>query len=77
MKLTTHLTALALGAAMTLGAAATTMAQDIKFFTIGTGGTAYTYYPVGGVIAKQQERKYINYLIVKSSKLIYDWTIVT
>jgi len=27
------------------------MAQDIKFFTIGTGGTAYTYYPVGGMIA--------------------------
>jgi len=26
-------------------------AQEIKFFTIGTGGTAYTYYPVGGVIA--------------------------
>ncbi len=27
------------------------VAQDIKFFTIGTGGTAFTYYPVGGVIA--------------------------
>ncbi len=27
------------------------MAQEIKFFTIGTGGTAYTYYPVGGMIA--------------------------
>jgi len=26
-------------------------AQEIRFFTIGTGGTAYTYYPVGGVIA--------------------------
>ncbi len=26
-------------------------AQDLKFFTIGTGGTAATYYPVGGVIA--------------------------
>jgi len=48
---TRHLTALALGAAVTLGGAATTMAQDLKFFTIGTGGTAYTYYPVGGVIA--------------------------
>jgi hypothetical protein len=32
-----------------LGTAAS--AQDLKFFTIGTGGTAYTYYPVGGVIA--------------------------
>ncbi len=27
------------------------VAQELKFFTIGTGGTAYTYYPVGGVIA--------------------------
>ena len=26
-------------------------AQELKFFTIGTGGTAYTYYPMGGVIA--------------------------
>jgi TRAP transporter TAXI family solute receptor len=26
-------------------------AQELKFFTIGTGGTAFTYYPVGGVIA--------------------------
>jgi TRAP transporter TAXI family solute receptor len=24
---------------------------DLTFFTIGTGGTAYTYYPVGGMIA--------------------------
>ncbi len=29
----------------------TAQAQDITFFTIGTGGTSYTYYPVGGVIA--------------------------
>ncbi|MEL6751245.1 MAG: TAXI family TRAP transporter solute-binding subunit [Pseudomonadota bacterium] len=42
----------AAAAAMSVGAfAATVQAQDIKFFTIGTGGTAYTYYPVGGVIA--------------------------
>ncbi|MFT6774847.1 MAG: TRAP transporter TAXI family solute receptor [Paracoccaceae bacterium] len=40
--------ALAAGVAVT-GASA--MAQDLQFFTIGTGGTAYTYYPVGGVIA--------------------------
>lgn len=26
-------------------------AQEPKFFTIGTGGTAYTYHPVGGMIA--------------------------
>jgi TRAP-type uncharacterized transport system substrate-binding protein len=27
------------------------LAQDIKFFRIGTGGTAGTYYPIGGLIA--------------------------
>ena len=27
------------------------VAQEIQFFRIGTGGTAGTYYPVGGVIA--------------------------
>ena len=27
------------------------VAQDIKFFRIGTGGTAGTYYPIGGMIA--------------------------
>ncbi|MGE5338673.1 MAG: TAXI family TRAP transporter solute-binding subunit [Gemmatimonadota bacterium] len=37
-----------LAGALALGAAA---AQDIKFFRIGTGGTAGTYYPVGGLIA--------------------------
>ncbi|WP_085126092.1 TAXI family TRAP transporter solute-binding subunit [Tistlia consotensis] len=26
-------------------------AQDLKFFRIGTGGTAGTYYPIGGLIA--------------------------
>lgn len=42
------------GTALTLGlatAAFSAQAQDITFFTIGTGGTSYTYYPVGGVIA--------------------------
>ena len=42
---------LAFAAAVVTGAASIASAQDIKFFTIGTGGTAYTYYPVGGVIA--------------------------
>lgn len=42
---------MAAGAAMVVGLASITSAQDLKFFTIGTGGTAYTYYPVGGVIA--------------------------
>jgi hypothetical protein len=41
----------AVAAILTGGLAAPTLAQDLKFFTIGTGGTAYTYYPVGGVIA--------------------------
>ena len=40
----------ALSAVMALGLAGNASAQDINFFTIGTGGTAYTYYPVGGVI---------------------------
>lgn len=31
--------------------AGSAVAQEISFFTIGTGGTAYTYYPVGGMIA--------------------------
>ena len=43
--------ALVLGAGLAVGLAAAAAAQDIKFFTIGTGGTAYTYFPVGGVIA--------------------------
>jgi len=27
------------------------VSSELTFFTIGTGGTAYTYYPVGGMIA--------------------------
>ncbi len=42
---------IAVTAAVVVGATTLASAQDIKFFTIGTGGTAYTYYPVGGVIA--------------------------
>lgn len=41
----------AVTAVLALGMAGTTLAQDLTFFTIGTGGTSYTYYPVGGVIA--------------------------
>ncbi|MEQ8653983.1 MAG: TAXI family TRAP transporter solute-binding subunit [Kiloniellales bacterium] len=33
------------------GIAGASSAQELKFFTIGTGGTAYTYYPIGGLIA--------------------------
>lgn len=45
--------ALAVAALGCIGAAGlpTASAQDIKFFRIGTGGTAGTYYPVGGLIA--------------------------
>lgn len=43
--------AMAVGAALVAGLGSMAFAQDLKFFTIGTGGTAYTYYPVGGVIA--------------------------
>ena len=45
------LKAVAVGAVLVTGLATAAVAQDLKFFTIGTGGTAYTYYPVGGVIA--------------------------
>lgn len=41
----------AIAAALVLGTGIAASAQELKFFTIGTGGTAYTYYPVGGVIA--------------------------
>tara|TARA_R110002051_G_scaffold63765_2_gene116025 strand:+ start:11188 stop:12192 length:1005 start_codon:yes stop_codon:yes gene_type:complete len=41
----------AISAVMALGLAGSAAAQELKFFTIGTGGTAYTYYPIGGVIA--------------------------
>lgn len=37
---------------LTLGAADLAVAQDIKFFRIGTGGTGGTYYPIGGLIAQ-------------------------
>lgn len=42
--------------ALIVGAAAAALAtgalaQELRFFTIGTGGTSFTYYPVGGVIA--------------------------
>lgn len=40
-----------LGALLAAGLASASAAQDLKFFTIGTGGTSFTYYPIGGVIA--------------------------
>lgn len=40
------------GAALALGLFVQgAAAQDIQFFRIGTGGTAGTYYPIGGLIA--------------------------
>ncbi len=41
----------AAGVVIAFGYGVSTSAQELNFFTIGTGGTAYTYYPVGGVIA--------------------------
>lgn len=41
-----------LGVAVAVGIMATgAVAQDMQFFRIGTGGTAGTYYPIGGLIA--------------------------
>ncbi|KAB7616130.1 TAXI family TRAP transporter solute-binding subunit [Amylibacter sp. SFDW26] len=51
MKFTRNLKAFAIGASLVVGMGTSAIAADLKFFTIGTGGTAYTYYPVGGVIA--------------------------
>ncbi|MCG8511977.1 MAG: TAXI family TRAP transporter solute-binding subunit, partial [Rhodospirillales bacterium] len=45
------LKSLGIAAVVAVSVPLTAMAQDLKFFTIGTGGTAYTYYPVGGMIA--------------------------
>jgi TRAP transporter TAXI family solute receptor len=42
---------LVVAAALCAAAVSITIAQDIKFFRIGTGGTAGTYYPIGGLIA--------------------------
>ena len=46
-----YLKTAAFSAMMVLGMTSASVAQDLEFFTIGTGGTAATYYPVGGVIA--------------------------
>ena len=32
----------------TTGIGGKAFSAEVNFFTIGTGGTAYTYYPVGG-----------------------------
>jgi TRAP transporter TAXI family solute receptor len=48
MSLPVRLLAMGFIAAAAAGAS---LAQEIKFFRIGTGGTAGTYYPIGGLIA--------------------------
>ena len=47
MKFTQLFAALAVAASFGFGASA----QEMSFFRIGTGGTAGTYYPIGGLIA--------------------------
>ena len=53
MSFMTRKSRLAIGAMLGAIALGTTvaMAQAPAFFRIGTGGTAGTYYPVGGLIA--------------------------
>jgi uncharacterized protein len=46
-----HFKTAVFSAMMLVGMTSASVAQDLEFFTIGTGGTAATYYPVGGVIA--------------------------
>ncbi len=52
IKISKRIKSAVFGAAVMLGSvSAPVIATELNFFTIGTGGTAYTYYPVGGVIA--------------------------
>ncbi len=41
----------AAAAILTLGVSAGATAQDIQFFSIGTGGTAFTYSPYVNLVA--------------------------
>ncbi len=43
--------AITVAATVAFTGAGAVQAQGIQFFTIGTGGTGATYYPVGGLIA--------------------------
>ncbi|MBO0905787.1 TAXI family TRAP transporter solute-binding subunit [Jiella sonneratiae] len=53
MRFSMKQTLIAAGAAVTIGALAVggSFAQDMKFFRIATGGTAGTYFPIGGLLA--------------------------
>ncbi len=42
---------LMLAAGLLLGLTSGALAQDVRFFRIGTGGIAGTYYPIGGLLA--------------------------
>ena len=42
---------LGLATAIALTAGSFASAQEMSFFRIGTGGTAGTYYPIGGLLA--------------------------
>ena len=42
---------MAAAAALTFGLSGLATAQEMQFFRIGTGGTAGTYYPIGGLLA--------------------------
>lgn len=44
-------TAAVMAAFLCVGAVATTSAQEMKFWRIGTGGAGGTYFPIGGLIA--------------------------
>ena len=46
-----RIVALFLVLGMVIGAGAAGAADKMTFFRIGTGGTAGTYYPIGGIIA--------------------------
>lgn len=49
--MTTRRTILGFAAAAGMLAVGVAQAQDMQFFRIGTGGTAGTYYPIGGLLA--------------------------
>ena len=51
MKALRFVTGTLVAGCVALAASTAVLAQDIKFFRIGTGGTAGTYYPIGGLLA--------------------------
>jgi len=47
-----------------------TYSAELSFFTIGTGGTAYTYYPVGGMIANAISKPQDQESVVKAEVVV-------